>query len=668
MRKYLVFSAAILICLGGFSQIPTAGLVAFYPFNGNAYDESGNRHDGSLSGPVLTFDRCGIANKAYYFDGIDDYINLITNFDYPRRTINLWFYAETIDLMARHIYVSDNPNLNNGFSQIKIMITSGLKEIRSSSGIYGPIAEAHAIVKENEWHMVTLVADEDSARHYLDAKLIGSFKNGTNTSMAGEPSALLGTSRVFDRFYKGRIDDVRIYDRTLGADEIMRLYLMDCNSIELMGLTRICPGSNRIRYSVQLVPGYTDYHWQYSGQNVIVDTNLNEAYLSFSPVATAGTLTVTASGAGRVTLTTTLNISLNSLPSAPGTITGLTEVCPGEYNSPYTVNPVSGAESYIWHYSGTGVSISDTTSAVTIDFPPFFTEGILAVEAKNKCGISNPSPGLSIGIIDGPPAPANITGPSEVCQGQADISYNIQPSPGAVSYSWQYSGDGALFYGSGTSAIAGFSNHSTDGILTVTASNSCGTSNPSGGFSIHINSLPLAGNPIIGLQEVCQNTGNVLYTTSAIDGAASYGWNFSGENVTIQKNELDANLFFFGNATSGNLTVYGINACGAGNASQKFPIIVKNCSETPAPLHIPNSFSPNRDGTNDQFVIRGLPENSILMVFDRSGKKVFGSDNYQNDWNGRDMDGNILETGTYWYVLMVPDLINDYKGFVYLKK
>ena len=493
MRKYLVFSAAILICLGGFSQIPTAGLVAFYPFNGNANDESGNSHDGILSGPVLTFDRCGVANKAYYFDGIDDYINLITNFDYPQRTINLWFYAETIDLISRHIYISDNPDLNNGFSQIKIMITNGLKEIRSSSGINGPIAEAHAIVKENEWHMVTLVADEDSARHYLDGKLIGSFKNGTNTSMAGYASALLGTSRVFDRFYKGRIDDLRIYDRTLGEDEIMRLYLMDCNSIELIGLTGICAGSNRIRYSVQPVPGgYNDYHWQYSGQNVIVDTNMNEAYLSFSPVATSGTLTVTASGTGMVTLTAALNINLNSLPSAPGNI--------------------------------------------------------------------------------------------------------------------------------------------------------------------------------IGLQEVCQNTGNVLYTTSAIDGATSYGWNFSGENVTIQENELGANLFFFGNATSGNLTVYGINACGAGSASQEFPIIVKNCSETPSPLHIPNSFSPNRDGTNDQFVIRGLPENSSLMVFDRSGKKVFGSDNYQNDWNGSDMDGNILETDTYWYVLVVPDLKNDYKGFVYLKK
>jgi gliding motility-associated-like protein len=149
---------------------------------------------------------------------------------------------------------------------------------------------------------------------------------------------------------------------------------------------------------------------------------------------------------------------------------------------------------------------------------------------------------------------------------------------------------------------------------------------------------------------------------------AVYGWNFSGDGVTIQENALSASLFFFENATSGNLTVFGINECGTGSASPKFPIIVKNCTETPAALHIPNSFSPNGDVTNDYFIIRGLPENSSFTAFNRSGKKVFESVNYQNDWNGRDMDGNALETGTYWYVLIVPGIPNEYKGFIYLKR
>jgi len=52
------------------------GLVAYYPFNGNANDESGNGHDGTVNGPVLTTDRLGNADSAYRFDGSDDYIQI----------------------------------------------------------------------------------------------------------------------------------------------------------------------------------------------------------------------------------------------------------------------------------------------------------------------------------------------------------------------------------------------------------------------------------------------------------------------------------------------------------------------------------------------------------------------------------------------------------------
>ncbi len=52
------------------------GLVAFYPFNGNALDESGNGNHGTVSGSVLTEDRFGKPNNAFLFDGVDDYIEV----------------------------------------------------------------------------------------------------------------------------------------------------------------------------------------------------------------------------------------------------------------------------------------------------------------------------------------------------------------------------------------------------------------------------------------------------------------------------------------------------------------------------------------------------------------------------------------------------------------
>ena len=60
----LVINSALLI-----AQIPTNGLVAWYPFNGNANDSSGNGNHGTNNGATLTTDRFGNANSAYTFDG-----------------------------------------------------------------------------------------------------------------------------------------------------------------------------------------------------------------------------------------------------------------------------------------------------------------------------------------------------------------------------------------------------------------------------------------------------------------------------------------------------------------------------------------------------------------------------------------------------------------------
>jgi hypothetical protein len=65
------------------SYIPTDGLVAYYPFNGNANDISGNGYHGTVNGATLTSDRDGNENNSYSFDGVDDYIFLGKNSDFP---------------------------------------------------------------------------------------------------------------------------------------------------------------------------------------------------------------------------------------------------------------------------------------------------------------------------------------------------------------------------------------------------------------------------------------------------------------------------------------------------------------------------------------------------------------------------------------------------------
>jgi len=64
---------------------------------------------------------------------------------------------------------------------------------------------------------------------------------------------------------------------------------------------------------------------------------------------------------------------------------------------------------------------------------------------------------------------------------------------------------------------------------------------------------------------------------------------------------------------------------------------------------IPNAFSPNQDGRNEVFRFENVPSPITLMVFDRWGQMVYYSADYQQDWDGRDPQGNLLAPGTYTY-------------------
>ena len=75
MRKILLFTFLSINSIA-FAQIPSAGLVGSWPFNGNANDESVNNNNGVVFGATLTTDRFGNPNSAYNFDGANDYINL----------------------------------------------------------------------------------------------------------------------------------------------------------------------------------------------------------------------------------------------------------------------------------------------------------------------------------------------------------------------------------------------------------------------------------------------------------------------------------------------------------------------------------------------------------------------------------------------------------------
>jgi gliding motility-associated-like protein len=86
-------------------------------------------------------------------------------------------------------------------------------------------------------------------------------------------------------------------------------------------------------------------------------------------------------------------------------------------------------------------------------------------------------------------------------------------------------------------------------------------------------------------------------------------------------------------------------------------------------LIIPTLITPNLDGNNDYFVIKGIESfgQTSLTVFNRWGAKVYENNKYDNSWEGVDDNENPLPEDTYFYILK-PEKIKTLKGYVVIRR
>ena len=89
-------------------------------------------------------------------------------------------------------------------------------------------------------------------------------------------------------------------------------------------------------------------------------------------------------------------------------------------------------------------------------------------------------------------------------------------------------------------------------------------------------------------------------------------------------------------------------------AGNEFSCFDTSCLEIiilPNEIIIPNIFSPNKDLTNDEFIIYGINDRFEIKIYNRWGNIVFEENPYNNSWNGINMNGKILSEGQYFYIL-----------------
>ena len=193
------------------------GLIASYPFDGNANNESGNGYNGIVNGATLTTDRFGIPNSAYSFDGIGN--NIVTNNNSLALTdisLSLWINGNT----GRPFGYEDASNGCCGFGLYYIspnepeLIMRGANNYDMSWGN----------ININGWnHYVITISSTTGTTLYMNSQQVNNNPSATSYSSSGVPLTF-GSAGANGGYFQGKIDDIYLYNRCLSSSEVLELY------------------------------------------------------------------------------------------------------------------------------------------------------------------------------------------------------------------------------------------------------------------------------------------------------------------------------------------------------------------------------------------------------------------------------------------------------------
>ena len=234
-KIYLVVLSILVMVYSGvlFAQTPTptpnTSLVAYYPFNGNANDESGNGNDGTVNGATLTTDRFGNAGSAYSFDGVNDYIEVqdSSSLDVTEElTVALWANIDNVGTSSSDDVLIDKM-VSDSEGPFQILLHS-----RDEYELEGRFTRASAEIVYLEtgftpltgyWHYYVLSFKSGEQKLYYDGNVV-SFANATGTLITNNLPIHIGKGVQRNYNFDGKIDDIRIYNRALSESEISALY------------------------------------------------------------------------------------------------------------------------------------------------------------------------------------------------------------------------------------------------------------------------------------------------------------------------------------------------------------------------------------------------------------------------------------------------------------
>jgi len=228
-QNAIIFILYLLVsCTTSINDIDS-GLIAYYPFDGNARDIKGGNGYLKSDMAVLTTDRFGMKNSAYDFNGSTS--SLFVNVDNipamdSAKTISWWYFSEAMPIYDLELGAENMIVLVDSTAGIGIQFgfrASGYKTKGFDTWQWGGGTFLDMDYPEfGSWHHCIYTYDGNTHKFYLDGEKISS---STVKPKSGVPNLLMfGNYPGGDQFYKGKLDEVRIYNRALTQSEVKNLY------------------------------------------------------------------------------------------------------------------------------------------------------------------------------------------------------------------------------------------------------------------------------------------------------------------------------------------------------------------------------------------------------------------------------------------------------------
>jgi hypothetical protein len=452
MKTKSLIAALLLAASSAFAQVPsyvpTNGLVGWWPFNGNANDESGNGHNGIVYGAQLVSDRTGNLNNAYSFDGSSMYISC-SNANYNlSNTISLSAWVEVTGNFSQGEQKIISKGVDNTLGHFNMTYSNGPNASIFYSGfnygIQNQVTGATQHLPNTGWYHVVFVYDGSLLKLYVNNQLEASKSYSNSISNINDllifGKMLQPTPNYPPYFFKGNLDDIGIWNRALTQQEITALYnSQTCNSssntITADGPTTFCAG-NYVHLTSDVVGG--TYQWKKNGVNV----TSNGTSKTYKATAT-GSYTCVATCNGTALTSNAIAVTTKTNAFASVSASGATSFCAGDS---VTLNCTNLGSNYSVQWYRTNISMENATNYSLVVKQP----GTYKVVTKNlTTGCSRISGSAITTNVNCRIANNNLSEPtsndineeSRTLAPELSQGVNLFPNPNNGSFKFTYEGE-----------------------------------------------------------------------------------------------------------------------------------------------------------------------------------------------------------------------------------